>query len=116
MRHWFSPGIWTLPGGGISNGETPTEAAVREIREEVGYNIKSFGGEVGIYQGRMGRKDSAIVLFTQDFEGSLKILPDKEVIERSFFDLTHLPATTSPANRRRIEAYMKGVRGERGFW
>jgi 8-oxo-dGTP pyrophosphatase MutT (NUDIX family) len=116
VRHWFSPGIWTLPGGGIKKGETPREAGVREIFEEIGYKINSFGGQVGIYSGRMGRRDSVIVLYTDDFEGSMKFAPNFEVIEKSLFELDHLPSTISPANRRRIEAYAKGIREERGFW
>lgn len=116
VRHWFSPGIWTLPGGGIEKGETPREAGVREVREEIGYTVNSFGGQVGIYRGRMGRRDSVIVLFTEDFDGSMALLPNFEVIEKSLFELEHLPRTVSPANRRRIEAYQKGIREERGFW
>ncbi len=116
VRHWFSPGIWTLPGGGIKKGETPTEAGVREVFEEIGYKIHSFGGQVGIYRGRMGRKDSVIVLFTEDFDGSMKFTPNFEVIEKSLFDLNHLPDLISPANRRRIEGYARGVRDERGYW
>jgi 8-oxo-dGTP pyrophosphatase MutT (NUDIX family) len=116
VRHWFSPGIWTLPGGGIKKGETPREAGVREIQEEIGYTINSFDGQIGIYRGRMGRKDSVIVLFTEDFEGGMKFAPNFEVIEKSLFELDHLPSTLSPANRRRIEAYKAGVRDERGYW
>jgi 8-oxo-dGTP pyrophosphatase MutT (NUDIX family) len=116
VRHWFSPGIWTLPGGGIHKGESVNDAGIREIREEIGYKVNSFGGQVGIYRGRMGRKDSVIVLFTEDFEGSMRFVPNTEVMERSLFDLEHLPLNTSPANRRRIEAYAQGVREERGFW
>jgi len=33
--------LWTLPGGGLDFGESPTAAVVRELAEETGY-----GGEV----------------------------------------------------------------------
>lgn len=28
--------VWNLPGGGVENGELPTEAVIREVREETG--------------------------------------------------------------------------------
>ena len=31
---------WTLPGGGLEAGETPAEAAVREVWEETGLRVK----------------------------------------------------------------------------
>ncbi len=116
VRHWFTPGVWTLPGGGIKKGETPSEAAVREVDEEIGYKINSFGGQVGIYSGRMGRKDSVIILYTEDFDGSMKFVPNIEIMERGLFDINHLPDNLSPANRRRINSFLLGVRDEKGKW
>lgn len=31
--------VWVLPGGGIEGGESPEEAAVREVEEETGYQV-----------------------------------------------------------------------------
>lgn len=33
------PGVWALPGGKIEEGETPEEAAIREIMEETQINL-----------------------------------------------------------------------------
>lgn len=33
-------GMWVWPGGHVEEDETPDEAAVREVREEVGYHAK----------------------------------------------------------------------------
>ena len=35
------PSCWDLPGGGIELGEQPSEAIIRETREEAGIDIKA---------------------------------------------------------------------------
>ncbi|GAA1775686.1 hypothetical protein GCM10009795_022110 [Nocardioides hankookensis] len=44
---WDEPEVpilmWSLPGGGVELDETPAEGAVREVREETGYDVELTG-------------------------------------------------------------------------
>jgi len=116
VTHWYAPWTWTLPGGGVNKNEAAEAAAIREVKEETGFDVKSLAGEIGKYKGTWGRGDMVMVFYTGDFEGSLTLTPNIEIMGRSWFDIDNLPEELSPANRRRIEAYRDGVRGEVGKW
>jgi 8-oxo-dGTP pyrophosphatase MutT (NUDIX family) len=116
VSHWYAPWAWTLPGGGIQRNESPEHAAARETKEETGLTVRSIAGEIGTYLGRWGRGDRVVVYYTGDFEGSLSLKPNLEIKACSWFNIDTLPLEMSPANRRRVEAYRDGVRGERGRW
>src|SRR3990167_9683755 len=51
VSHWYAPWTWTLPGGGVNKNETPEAAAIREVKEETGFDVKSLAGEIGKYKG-----------------------------------------------------------------
>ncbi len=116
VSHWYAPWAWTLPGGGIGKNESAEDAAIREVKEETSLTVRSLGGVVGTYDGTWGRHDQVIVYWTDDFEGSLALKPNVEIMARSWFDIDSLPEELSPSSRRRILAYREGVRDERGKW
>ena len=37
------PGLWTLPGGGVEQGEDPDDTVVREFAEETGLRVRVAG-------------------------------------------------------------------------
>ncbi len=40
VRHTYGPRAWDLPGGGVKHRERPATAAQREMREELGVQLK----------------------------------------------------------------------------
>lgn len=63
-----SPGAWAYQGGGISNGESPYQAAIRECMEEIG-SVPSFNfvgsfqhGKYVTHLGEVANKDFEIKL------------------------------------------------------
>jgi putative (di)nucleoside polyphosphate hydrolase len=45
QRHDFSTDAWQMPQGGIDKGESPREAALRELKEETGTDQAEFLAE-----------------------------------------------------------------------
>lgn len=39
VKNWLGAGGWALPGGGIERGESPAEAGIREVKEELGFSV-----------------------------------------------------------------------------
>ncbi len=85
--------VWVLPGGGIDQGESPEEAAIREMEEETGCKMKIVR-KVAEYTPlcRLAR-------FTHFFEcaitaGSLEVTD--ETRGAAFFPLENLPQMPPP--------------------
>ena len=59
------PGQWALPGGALDSGETPEEAALRELREEVSLSLgpDAVLGRLDDYPTRSGFVIRPIVLW-----------------------------------------------------
>ncbi len=61
------PGVWAIPGGGLEEGETPWEGAVREAHEEVGFLPPIWGDTDVSYVHQSGRFSySTFLVFMSD--------------------------------------------------
>lgn len=77
VRSWQ----WELPGGFVDEGETPEEAAVRELKEETGYGVREIHS-LGAFYPSFGSTTERIYLFLAECGEAGK--PDKEPGEAIF--------------------------------
>lgn len=93
---------WGLPGGLLQKGESPAEAAVREVREEVGLEIELDGPAKLVMDVTPRRLD--FVFRATAGEGADQVTPTSpELHDAQWFPLTELPRL-QPETRTAIDA------------
>ncbi len=104
QNHRFWPKYpWGLPGGHANSHETPQQAIVREIHEELGV-ILHIDSLVDIQQ---NKKRGLVVYFTGNFSQTPQAFDQIEIIEAKFFDIDKLPVTLHPSHRKIIHEIVK---------
>ena len=110
-------GVWGLPGGLMELGESAEEAGRREVFEETGVEIGHLE-LVGVFSGnqyfvKLENGDEfypvTIAYRTTDIKNRKIRIDGVETLDAQFFELTNLPAGTSPLVRTMIQKYTKFV-------
>lgn len=104
-------GVWCMPGGGVDEGESMGEAAVREALEETGIKVK-LKRLVGIYSMPEAKAwANLIVVFVAEPVGGVMKKQAGEVVEMRFFPVDNLPENLLFGHRQRILDAVSGVGG-----
>jgi ADP-ribose pyrophosphatase YjhB (NUDIX family) len=102
--------VWCLPGGSVEEGESLAAAAVREVAEETGLEVR-LTRLVGVYsRPKLGGYHSLALFAAAHPGGSLRVDPG-EVVEAEWFAAEQLPADLLWGQRERILDALSGIGG-----
>ncbi len=95
--------LWDLPGGGIEKNEDPASAAVRECREETGYQIEveRFVGQY-LHQSVYGRGDQLTHVYRARAVGGKPKRIGLEITGLGWCAVDALPRGLEPLQRQMI--------------
>jgi len=103
--------VWCLPGGSVEADESLAQAAIRETREELGFEVK-LTRLVGLYS-RNGWIDQGlhVAVFAAEITGGELVLQQGEVLEARWFAAGEVPEAMLLGHRQRALDALAGVSG-----
>lgn len=104
LSHRRDLDLWNLPGGGVESGELPTEAIVRETREETGLDVV-IERLVGVY-GKQDKEEFVFAFVCRVVGGWLSATDEAD--ESRYFQVNAIPFNTSPKQIERIHDALSG--------
>lgn len=96
MRYHDKYDMWLVPGGHIELDETPDAACIREVKEEVGLDIK-------LHPGRKHEDEShdRLALIQPEYMDIHPISPDHRHISMIYFATSEMMDTLEPENHEK---------------
>ncbi len=113
VRPTYKP-YWDVPGGYVEEGESPRQACVREVSEELGLHVQITTLLTVDWAPHPDEGDKMLFLFdggrlTRDQLDAI-VFRDGEIQEFAFVDDSQLDDLTIPRLARRIRATMQARR------
>ncbi|MDG6962123.1 MAG: NUDIX hydrolase [Nitrososphaerota archaeon] len=112
-------GLWVLPQGYVKQGETVSDAANREVHEELGVEVE-LDGLVGIYDDFHDGSNPVhyvIATYFGTINGSAEPRPTTEAIDSAWVDVSKGLPAVPPVMRRMLHDVARGTgRKGRAVW
>jgi 8-oxo-dGTP diphosphatase len=109
----YQDGMYQVPAGHIEKGELPSEALIREAKEEIGIDLSSSDFELVhvSYRPKHDNTDNRVDFFfrAKTWNGDIQIMEPDKCDELKWVMLDELPESMSPHVRDAMECMQKGV-------
>ncbi len=107
----FQDGNYGVPAGHLDGNETVREGCAREIKEEIGIEVKPADLQVAHVMHRNTEKDERIDFFmtTKSYSGEIKNCEPHKCDDLSWFDLDQLPDNMVDYVKLAIENYKNNI-------
>ena len=102
LCHRTDRNFWNLPGGGVEQDETPWQAVVREVKEEVGLDVV-VSKLLGVYKDPT-RNDLVFSFACTIIGGALTLTNEADAID--YFAFEQIPANTFENHIFRIKDFL----------
>lgn len=106
----YNDGQWSLPAGRLESGESMTQGARREAREEVGAIIESdkFAATLVMHHHDSRGERLYIFFLCQQWKGNIKNCEPDKCDQILWFKINKLPETLIPHVRTAVESILHG--------
>lgn len=105
VRQSYRTKSWCLVGGGIDEGETPHDACIREVGEEVGLTV-SWTREFHAFLWTKENKRDTVHAFAALADGEPTV-DGNEIIEARWFNINRLPDDLDKCAVFALDAYAR---------
>jgi ADP-ribose pyrophosphatase YjhB (NUDIX family) len=95
--------LWNLPGGSLESGESPWQGAIREIKEETGFEVEVI--KIVAVSSRPEKNDITLTFLCRVISGEATLNREADRIE--YFEIDKIPKNTVITQVERIKDFIK---------
>jgi 8-oxo-dGTP pyrophosphatase MutT (NUDIX family) len=111
VRHSYGPRDWMLPSGGVAAPESPIAAAIRELCEETGCDLRD-ARQIAVLEESLHGTVNVVHLIAGETTDTPRV-DRREITDAEFFAPDDLPRGVSSALRDQLAGWLKAAKAGR---